>query len=138
MAHVTELIARYAETDQMGIIHHSVYPVWFEAARTEFIKELGVSYSNCEKKGLRLPLIELKCKYIKPAYYEDVILVEASVTKATPVRLVISYTVRNKEDGNVLAMGYTTHVWTDTNRKPVNMKKKAPDILEMMKQSQNE
>lgn len=138
MTHTTELIARYAETDQMGIIHHSVYPVWFEAARTELIKEIGISYSNCEKGGLMLPLIELKCKYIKPAYYEDVILVESSVTKATPVRLVIGYTAKNKENGSILATGHTTHVWTDTDRKPVNMKKKAPDILEMMKRSQNE
>ena len=138
MAHETELIARYAETDQMGIIHHSVYPVWFEAARTEFIKQVGISYSNCERRGLMLPLIGLECRYLKPAYYEDVISVESRIVKATPVRLVIGYTVRNKDTSEVLATGSTTHVWTDGSRRPVNMKKKAPDILEMMKQNQNE
>ena len=132
MAHTTELIARYAETDKMGIIHHSVYPIWFEAARTEFIKELGISYSDCEKRGLMLPLIGLECKYLKPAYYEDVIVIDSCIVKATPVRLVIGYEAKNKITGETLATGSTTHVWTDESRKPVNLKKKAPDIYRMM------
>lgn len=137
MAHITELIARYAETDQMGIIHHSVYPVWFEAARTEFIKELGISYSECESRGLMLPLIGLECKFHKPAYYEDVIAIESSIQNATPVRLVISYIARNKATDEILATGKTVHVWTDSERKPVDMRKKAPDIFHMMTENEN-
>lgn len=136
MNHVTELIARYAETDQMGIIHHSVYPVWFEAARTEFIKDMGISYSECEKLGLMLPLINLECKYIKAAHYEDVITIESRISKATPVRLVISYIVKNKSTGDTIATGRTVHVWTDKNRKPVDMRKKAPDIYQVMADNQ--
>ncbi|MBN1623699.1 MAG: acyl-CoA thioesterase [Clostridia bacterium] len=132
MTHITELIARYAETDKMGIIHHSVYAVWFEAARTEFIKKMGISYSGCEERGLMLPLIGLECKFMKPAYYEDVIAIESSIQKATPVRLVIVYTARNKKTDEILATGKTVHVWTDGERKPVDMRKKAPDIFQMM------
>jgi len=53
----TEIIVRYAETDRMGIVHHSNYPIWFEAARTDFIKNLGMSYSKIEERGFMLPLI---------------------------------------------------------------------------------
>lgn len=52
----TNLIVRYAETDQMGIAHHSVYPIWFEAARTDFLKQAGMSYQSMERSGLLMPL----------------------------------------------------------------------------------
>lgn len=132
MIHTTKLIARYAETDRMGIIHHSVYPIWFEAARTEFIRDIGISYSECESKGLMLPLINLDCKYKKPAYYEDKIAVESCISKVTPVRLTISYTVKNSKTDEILATGKTVHVWTDDHMKPVDMRKKAPDIYKIM------
>jgi len=67
----TRLVVRYAETDQMGIVHHSNYPVWFEAGRTDFIKGIGLPYSKIEEKGILLPLIELKCCYRGAARYED-------------------------------------------------------------------
>ena len=60
----SKITVRYAETDKMGIVHHSNYPVWFEIARTDFIKALGVPYSVLEEKGLMLPLIGLSCRYI--------------------------------------------------------------------------
>lgn len=135
MKNKTKLIARYAETDMMGIIHHSVYPVWFEAARTEFIKEAGVSYSECEKRGLMLPLIELTCRYIKPAHYEDEIIVETSIAKMSPVRLVMSYVVENAKTGETLAEGTTTHVWTDTKMKPTNIKKHNPEIFTIIEEA---
>ena len=59
--------ARYAETDQMGVIHHSVYAVWYELARTDFIKKVGISYSQMEEMGILLPLSELTC-ITKPLY----------------------------------------------------------------------
>jgi len=136
MAYKIDIIVRYAETDQMGIVHHSVYPIWFEAARTEMIKNLGISYSECETRGLMLPLIELECKYIKPAYYEDVVSIESFIIKTTPVRLIVGYIARNSKTGEELANGTTTHVWTDSHRKPVNIKKKAPDIYNMMTENQ--
>jgi len=72
----TEIIVRYAETDRMGIVHHSNYPIWFEAARTDFIKNLGMSYSKIEERGFMLPLIELTCRYKGAARYEDRLIVK--------------------------------------------------------------
>ena len=62
----SKIVARYAETDQMGIVHHSVYPIWFEVGRTDFIKLTGMSYTELEESGVMLPLASLECKYILP------------------------------------------------------------------------
>ena len=132
MKNITDLTVRYAETDQMGIVHHSVYAVWFEAARTEFIKEAGISYGECEKRGLLLPLIGLECSFKKPAYYEDVVSIEAFMEKMTPVRMYMNYNVLNKATGELLATGRTSHVWTNNKRQPVNLKKTNPDVYEIV------
>jgi len=125
----TDIIVRYAETDQMGIVHHSVYAVWFEAARTEFGKDIGISYGECERQGVMLPLIGLECCFKKPARYDDVVTILASVEKMTPVRLKVGYEVHNKATGELLVTGSTTHVWTNSERHPINIKKKYPEIF---------
>ncbi len=129
----TELIVRYAETDQMGIVHHSNYPIWFEAGRTEYIKKLGMSYSSIEELGLMLPLIELKCTYKGAARYEDVVVVRAYVKEATAVRLIFGYEVIKKSDSSLITLGETAHVWTDKDLKPVNVKKRNPEVYELLR-----
>ena len=83
----SKIIVRYQETDQMGIAHHSVYPVWFEVARTDFIKKLGITYSEIEKMGVMLPLTEVTCKYYKGTRYEDELTVTARVLSVSPSRM---------------------------------------------------
>lgn len=128
----TEIQVRYAETDQMGIVHHAVYPIWYEQARTELIEALGIKYSRLEELGVMCPLAELNSKYISPAHYEDVVIVEATVSKLTPVKIVFEYKLYNKENMTLLNTGSTTHPWTDTSIKLINMKKKLPEIYEML------
>lgn len=128
----TEIVVRYAETDQMGIAHHSNYAIWYEASRSDFIRGLGISYSDCEKKGFMLPLISLECQFKKPAYYEDTLLIKAFIEKLTPVRLVIGYEIRKKGSDEVIATGKTGHVWTDLHLKPVNLKKNNNEIYQIL------
>ena len=78
----SSITVRYAETDKMGIVHHSAYPIWFEIGRTDFIKQAGMPYSVMEEKGIMTPLTELNCKYYLPAYYEDELTVETRVRRA--------------------------------------------------------
>lgn len=124
----TCFIVRYAETDQMGIVHHSNYPIWFEVGRTEFIKELGMTYSQIENEGLMLPIIEVRCKYKMPAKYEDKITIITKIKEITNVRLTFTYEVLRNDDPVVIAYGETYHAWTDKQLKPVNIKKNAPAI----------
>lgn len=133
----TKLIARYAETDQMGIIHHSVYPIWFEAARTDFIKRFGLSYSELEQKGIMLPLSGLACHYYKPGHYEDEITVVTTIEKLTAATLTLRYRVYNQCE-ELLCDGTTTHGWTDLTLKPVNLRHRMPELFAAMRRAAQE
>ncbi len=126
------LIARYAETDRMGIVHHSHYAVWFEAGRTDFLKKAGVTYSSLEAMGFMLPLYEMNCKFKRPAQYEDEILVITKISFMSPVRLHLSYQVINSANSKLLVTGETMHAWTDKTFKPVNAQKAIPEIYLML------
>jgi acyl-CoA thioester hydrolase len=131
----TRLTVRYAETDQMGIVHHSNYAVWFEAGRTEFLKQTGFSYSEVEAKGVMLPLYEITCRFKRPARYEDEIVVITSLKELSRVRLILSYQVYNVKTNELLATGETLHAFTDSTLKPLNAERVIPDIYALMKAS---
>ena len=126
----TKITVRYAETDQMGVVHHAVYPVWFEAARTEFIKIIGITYSKMEEMGILLPVYELRVKYLRGAKYEEELLVETKLSLITPARIVFSYRVYREDDPekNLLVEGSSIHAWVDQNMRPINMKKRYPEL----------
>lgn len=131
----TKLTVRYAETDQMAIVHHSNYPVWYEAGRTDFIKAMGMSYSQIEEEGILFPLLELHCKYIQAAKYEDVVTIETTLTKLSMVKAEFSYKVYRESDGVLLNTGSTIHGMVTKELRPVNMKKAKPEIYAMLEQA---
>jgi len=133
MATETRFPVRYAETDQMGVVHHSVYPVWFECGRTEHIKSYGLPYHELEKAGIMLPLIRLGVEYKKPVYYGETVVVRTRVSVAARTRLVVSYEVYAEGDPQLRAKGFTEHAWTNSDLKPVNLSKYKPDIYERLK-----
>lgn len=130
----TTLTVRYAETDQMGIVHHAVYPIWFEAARTDFLKQAGMSYSEMELSGFSLPLIELRCTYKSPAHYGEDIIVTTRIIKMTHVKVVFEYKVIQSESHLFLSEGATTHVWVNKLFKPVNLAKSSPKLFNAIKE----
>ncbi|HHY82274.1 MAG TPA: acyl-CoA thioesterase [Clostridiales bacterium] len=132
----TKIRVRYKETDQMGVVHHSNYYTWFEAARTEFMRNGGLSYRQLEEMGIMLPLLETHCTYLHGAKYDDVVIIRTRLTHYAGVRLTMEYEAIREEDGLLLAKGSTVHAFTDSNLKPLNVKKKHPEIhklfLELM------
>ena len=126
----TKITVRYAETDKMGIVHHSVYPIWYEAARTEAIKKIGITYSALEKNGIMTPLVELNSKYVLPAEYEDVLNITVEISKLTPARIVFNYQVFKKGIEKPINTGSTIHAWVGKDLKPINLKKQFPEIFE--------
>lgn len=126
----TKIKVRYQETDQMGVAHHSVYPVWFEEARTNFIKEIGVSYSEIEKMGIMLPLSKLNCKYIKPALYEDILIIQTKIKCITNVKIQFEYKVF--KDDNIINEGETEHPFVDKNFKLINLKKANKELFDLI------
>lgn len=123
-----EVTVRYAETDKMGITHHSVYPIWFELARTELIKNIGITYTKMEEEGIMLPLAELSCKYMLPSTYEDVLKIRVNISKLTPARIIFNYEVYKEGIEKTIATGKTEHAWADSKTlKPLNFKKHFPE-----------
>jgi len=108
---------RYQETDKMGIVHHSVYFIWFEAGRTEWLRERGLTYRECEEKGWLMPVIESGAQYLSPARYDDLITVEVELALEKGAGFRFEYTVRNAESGKVLASGFTKHVCVGLDHK---------------------
>lgn len=122
----TEIRVRYADTDQMQIVYNGKYFEYFEVGRTEMTRELGLSYKDFEDVGFQLPVIETWVKYYKPARYDDILIIESRMEKLPTVRMRIDYEVRNKENGEILASGYTEHAFMDTKNNRIT---RAPAVF---------
>lgn len=81
--HETQVRVRYAETDQMGVVYHSNFFYYFESSRAESIRSLGFTYADMEKMGVIMPVIEVHCKYLRPALYDDLLTVK-TILKELP------------------------------------------------------
>ena len=115
----TSVNVRYAETDQMGIVYHANYLVWFEVGRVAWCKAQGFRYADMESKDNHcLVVAEASCRYKSPAHFEDDILVRTALAKATDRVIRYRYEIRRKSDNELLATGETAHVVTDRNRRP--------------------
>ena len=88
---------RYKDTDQMGIMHHSNYIVMYEMARTEWLRDMGLTYAEIERRGVMSPIIEVSSRYLAPALYDDVLTVSVFLDEMPAARLVIRSEVRNGE-----------------------------------------
>ena len=124
--HTSRISVRYQETDQMGVAHHSVYPVWFEVSRTEFIRSFGMPYGKMESGGMYLPLIAMTCEFKGFSRYEDELEIKARISDITKSRLNFKYEVM--KGGTAIAYGATMHVYADRNLRPVNLSKYMPDL----------
>jgi len=86
----TQIRVRYAETDQMGVVYHSNYFPYFETARAESIRQLGFTYADMEKMGIIMPVIEVQCRYLRPALYDDLLTIKV-ILKELPVHHKIEF-----------------------------------------------
>ena len=102
---------RYAETDQMGLLHHANYLVYFEQARTELLRQGGGSYKALEDAGFFLVIVKAEVKYKSPAHYDDVLTVRTTVTRSSLIRIEHRYEVIR--DGALLAEAMTTLACVD-------------------------
>lgn len=106
-----KLRVRFAETDQMGVAHHSAYVVWLEAARVEWMRERGLSYRSIEDGGISLAVSRLEVAYRAASLFDDELTISARLEAARSRRVVFSYRVERQ--GQLLATGTTEHVPTD-------------------------
>lgn len=121
---------RYAETDQMGIIHHSVYPVWYEMARVKFCKDIGLPFHDIEKKGVGLAMVHMELNYIKPSRFGESVKIVTSLIEFSKVRMTFQYDVYNGLN-ELINQGITKLVWLGENLKPINIYKSHLDIYSL-------
>jgi acyl-CoA thioester hydrolase len=130
----TTIRVRYEETDQMRVVYHANYLIWFEIGRTELIRQLGFSYRRFEDIGFMLPVSEVNAKYKSPARYDDELIIRTKIAYCSSVRLTFAYEIYRAVDQALLVSGETGHVWTDMDLKPVRLEKKAPELYALMKE----
>ena len=115
---------QYYETDQMGIIHHSNYIRWFEEARTYMMEQMGMGYDVMEAQGIIIPVLSVRCEYKSMTHFGDTVQVLPIVREYNGIRMMIEYTVLDKETGEVRCVGRTRHCFLTKDGKPVSLKKK--------------
>ncbi|HQX81111.1 MAG TPA: thioesterase family protein [Vicinamibacterales bacterium] len=117
----TTLRVRYAETDQMGVVYHANYLVWFEVGRTDLLRQLGWTYREMEKTGVRLPVIEVECTYRSPARYDDEIEVRTTGRLLSGVRVEFTYEAVVTPGGISSAVGVTRHAAVNLDGRPCRL-----------------
>lgn len=117
----TSIRVRYSETDKMGYVYYGNYAAYFEVARVETLRQLGVSYKEMEDSGVMLPVLEYSIKYYKPAFYDELLTIETEIRELPGVRITFFYKTINQA-GVVLNEAHTTLVFINmATNKPMKM-----------------
>lgn len=113
----SEIRVRYAETDMMGIAYHANYLPWMEIGRTDLLRVHGFPYAELERLGYRLPVLEVSVRYLRPALYDDLIVVETVLNERPTIRVTLDYRITRGE--TLLATGRTVHAFLNHQNEPV-------------------
>jgi acyl-CoA thioester hydrolase len=110
---------RYGETDRMGYVYYGNYAEYFEVARVEALRELGMNYKEMEESGIMLPVYTLNVKYLKPAFYDDMLTIKTSIKEIPKARITFLHEIYNQK-AELLNTGEVTLVFMETgNKKPI-------------------
>ena len=124
--HEAQMRVRYQETDNMGVVYYANYFVWFEVARTEYLRSIGISYRHLEEKGMYLMVVSATCQYKHPARYDDIIRIQSWISEMRNSSLKFEYKVFIKD--KIISTGDSVHVFTDRSGKPIRIPKEIRDL----------
>jgi len=115
--YTTKVRVRYGETDQMGYMYYGNYAEFFEVGRVEMLRSLGLTYRWMEENGIMMPVLEMKCRYLKPAHYDEEISIKVSMDKMPGVKIHFKYELFNEKE-ELIHVGETLLVFVNmkTNR----------------------
>lgn len=124
-AYDASLRVRYAETDQMGVVYHSNYIVWFEVGRVEMLRQLGFTYREMESEDhVHIAVVDVRCRFKSPARYDDRITIRTRLLNVRESLLHFGYEIMRQEDGMLLAEGETTHIVVDAEMRKIAIPQK--------------
>lgn len=119
--HRVRFRVRYAETDQMGVVYHANYLVWMEIGRVELVRSRGHNYKELEENGLFLSVVEVSCRYLRPARYDQEVEVITELAESNPRLAQFRYEIRSLDPAQTLARGFTRHVWLNREWRPTRL-----------------
>jgi len=117
LSNITKIRVRYADTDKMQFVYNGKYLEYFEVGRTELLRSSGLPYSDIEKEGYQLPLIEAGLKYKNPAHYDDVLEIKATLEELYSAKVHIEYEISREGSDKIIVNGFTTHMFINTETK---------------------
>ena len=120
--------AKYYETDQMGIIHHSNYVKWMEEARMDMMDQIGLNYKQVEDLEIICPVLEIEVKYVSMVHFDDVVVIETKITNYNGIRLELEYTITDKETGELRTTAKSSHCFLNRAGKPISLKRSYPEL----------
>ena len=123
----TTVRVRYAETDKMGVVYYANYLIWFEVARTEWLRDRGWTYREMEATGAMLPVITAHCDYVRSAHYDDLLLIRTTGALRSPVRVEFAYEVFKNDE--LVARGSTMHAAVDANGRPCRLPERVREVF---------
>lgn len=121
---------RYADTDRMGVVYHGRYFEWFEAARTEMLRDAGLPYAKLEERGVMLPVIEVHCQYIRSVLYDELVTIQTSIVEATRSRLVLEYAISLEGEDRPRAVATTVHCYMSPEGRAIRAPQSLMDIFQ--------
>jgi acyl-CoA thioester hydrolase len=128
--HDAPVRVRYAETDQMGVVYHANYLIWFEVGRVELMRALGIEYKNMETHDdCHIVVVEASCRYLHPARYDENLRVRTRIAEARNRIIRFSYELFRDHDSHLLATGETVHVICGSNGHPKSMPEKYRNVF---------
>jgi acyl-CoA thioester hydrolase len=128
--HDATVRVRYAETDQMGVVYHANYLVWFEVGRVELMRALGVEYKTMEiTDDCHIVVVNAHCRYLRPAHYDELLTIRTRIAESRNRTVTFAYELFRQGDGVLLATGETTHVICGANGHPKLLPAKYRTVL---------
>lgn len=120
--------AKYYETDQMGIIHHSNYVKWMEEARLDLMDQIGLNYRQMEEMEIISPVLSISVTYHSMVHFDDTVVIQTKLVKYTGVKMEVEYIMTDKETGDLRTTAYSSHCFLNRSGKPISLKRSYPEL----------
>lgn len=130
----TLVTVRYPDCDMMQIVHHSVYPVWYEMARMDFFKAMGFSFDDMNSINVNPAMVDLRLQYKAPATYPQELVITTKILSFAPRKIQLAYETAN-DSGSVINTAETLHVWVGPDGRAYNIEENLPDVYEKIKKA---
>ncbi len=138
VSNLTKVRVIYADTDAMGIVYHTNYIRWFEMGRNEFMRQLGIAYSQLEGLGLNLPLTKVSCHFHAPASYDQLIVIETKFDYIKRASIRFNSKIWDEKQTKLLVEGYTIHACTNNEGKIRRIPKMLIELIDKYNISKGE